>query len=205
MWTQHIALSVTILLSWIWIYSPWSAYTIQALSVIVIAYLLISRLRRHSHAGVSLFATHSDVLLLTSSILLIVWFTGMSQSPLLFLIYVLIFGVSLLYSPSAVVTVAIGTLLFLLPDMIEKQSLIGYIEGVALLCLAPLAYFFGRAFKEKEDAEEQAVLLHDADKLRADTIAQDVAQVLTHEKDRLSTRDVDALNEVLEQTELMRK
>ena len=68
----------------------------------------------------------------------------------------------------------------------------------------PLAYFFGKEYRRNQKDEEEIEALEERSKDAADTISKDIEEVLKDEKSSLKEKDIEKLNEVLEETEDLR-
>jgi len=75
----------------------------------------------------------------------------------------------------------------------------------SLALISPLAYFFGREYKARDIASEKVNALKERTKEAADNISEDIDEVLGDEKANLRQKDVEKLNEVLEETEDLRE
>lgn len=80
-----------------------------------------------------------------------------------------------------------------------------FIKTGSLSLIAPLAYFFGREFREKDKEDSLVEKLKETQREAADTIASDVGEVLEDEKKVIEEKDVEKLNNVLETTEALRE
>lgn len=71
--------------------------------------------------------------------------------------------------------------------------------------ISPLAFFFGKEYRKDEEQQEELEKMKERSKDAADTIAGDVQEVLEKEKKNLKPNDVEKLNDILEETEIMRE
>lgn len=198
-------LIASFLVIFVWNVSPASDYTIQALAVLVILYLLITMVRRKKHTAMENFGGSSDIFILTTAIFLLVNITGDIYSPLYFLLYFLGFGITFIFEPATVFVFVLGAIIVLLPEALKNGSTESFIRIGSIALISPLAFFFGSSYRDRdkmeEGVEEMAERTHDS----ADTISKDVEEVLKEEKSDLKPEAVDKLNEILEETEELRE
>jgi hypothetical protein len=189
----------------LWNVSPASDYTIQALAVLVILYILITLVRRKRHKAMENFGGASDIFILNTAIFLLVFATGDIYSPLFFLLYFLGFGITFIFEPATVFIYVIGAILVLLPEALVNGSMESFLRIGSIALISPLAFFFGSSYKDRDKMEEGVEAMAERTKDSADTISKDVEEVLKDEKAELKPEDVDKLNEILEQTEELRE
>jgi len=200
-----LILIASFLTIFVWNVSPASDYTIQALAVLVIVYLLITLVRRRKHKAMENFGGSSDIFILNTAIFLLVSVTGMIYSPLYFLLYFLGFGITFIFEPATVFVYVVGAILVLLPEALKNGSMESFIRIGSIALISPLAFFFGASYKDRDKMEEGVEQMAERTKDSADTISKDVEEVLKDEKMSLKPEDVNKLNEILEETEELRE
>jgi hypothetical protein len=203
--SHTLLLIVSFAVAFIWSNTVLETYTVQALAVLVLAYLVISFVRRKKNPKAEGFSSSSDIFILNTAIMLLITITGNLYSPLFFLLYFLGFGITFLFEPETVFVFTIGVILVFLPEALKNGSIESYIRIGSVVLISPLAYFFGREYKDR-DAEEAAIeAMQDRSTDAANTIATDVKKILEDERDMLKDKDVEKLNEILEETETLRE
>jgi len=191
-------LAVSFIFVFIWMQTGLSNYTVQMLAALVFLYISISFIRKKRNPKSELFSGSSDIFILNTAILLLISITGNLYSPLFFLVYFLGFGITFIFEPVSVFLFIIGAICVFLPEALKNGSLESYIRLGSIVLISPLAYFFGQQFKQQE---EQAERLKDT----ADTIEKDVREILDTEQSSLKTKDVEKMNEILEEAEELRE
>jgi len=142
-----------VLVTFAWIQNPkLSAYTLQLIAVLIISYFL-----NHFFAGKKLRLTLAiDGLILALVTLLLVSQTGGLSSPLFFLLYILLFGLSLLFDPLITLVFALA-LCFLFYHQVTNLNTL--LQVIGLLLITPLALFFGRQYLKVLEEEEKIKIL----------------------------------------------
>lgn len=188
-----------------WEQSPWTNFTVQVLALMVLIYLLSNVVRRRMKKTEPMWGGIPDVFTLNTAIFLLIFATGQMASWFFFLLYFLGFGITFIFEPFTVFIFAIGTVCIFLPDVLTNGGSLGtYIQLGSFLLISPLPYFFGREYRDREQEEEQIVELTERSEEAGTTIAKDVEDVLTHEKN-LKPQDVEKLNEILEESQDLRQ
>lgn len=192
-------------LAFLWSISPLESYTVEALGGLVLAYFAISFFRKKRNPKAERFSSGSDIFILNTAIILLITITGNLYSPLFFLLYFLGFGITFIFEPATVFVFTIGVVLIFLPEAMKNGSIESYIRIGSVALISPLAYFFGREYKDRDEEEAEIESMQDRSKEAAETISKDVEKVLEDEKSQLPEKDVEKLNEILEETETLRE
>lgn len=200
-----LVLIISFLVVFIWKQTVLSDFTVQALGVLVLAYLLISTIRKKRNPNAEGFSSSSDIFILNTAILLIIGITGNIYSPLFFLLYFLGFGITFIFEPVSVFIFALGTIAVFIPEALKNGSVESFIRLGSIILISPLAYFFGREYQDRDKEEEIIEAMEERSKESADTIAKDVEEIMHEDKRALKTKDVEKLNEILEETEQLRE
>jgi cell division protein FtsB len=100
-----------------------------------------------------------DFSLITFVIFLIIFSTGSLSSPLFFLIYFLLFGISLLMNPTAAFTLAIISTLFFLLNYNKNYLFAEFLQLASIFLIAPLASIFGTQYLKLLQSEQKISLL----------------------------------------------
>jgi len=142
---SYLFLSVAI--TFVWTRSPELSYfNLQLVAFLVIIFFSKSLLFKNMQSKTV------DILILTLIILLLVFSTGAAGSPLFFLLYFLLFGLSFLFEPSITVIFSVILLIFLAPfarTINEAASIF------SLVLITPLALFFGQQYLKNLSAQKR--------------------------------------------------
>ena len=202
---QALVLVLSFVLVFIWEQTPFSGYTIQALAILVALYLIISARKK----GQGFLTMGGDgpwgIFILNTIILLLIFATGSISSGLFFLLYFLGFGIAFVFEPPAIFVFIVGAVLIFLPDTLKGDTFGNFIKVGSLLLISPLAYFFGREYRKSDQQEGDIEALEERTKEAADTISEDVEEIVKNEKQNLKQEDMEKLNEILEETEDLRQ
>ncbi len=201
---HFLTLLASFLFIFIWEQTLLADFTIQLLGVLVFLYLLLTIIRRKKKQ-INNFGGMSDIFLLNTALFLLISLTGNLYSPLFFLLYFLGFGITFIFEPAAVFIFTIGAVCIFLPEILKNLALESFLRIGSLVLIAPLAFFFGASYKDRDKEEAQVDALQERTKDAADTIAKDVETVIKDGKDKLGTKDVEKLNEILEESEQLRE
>lgn len=147
--SHSLFLIIAVVLTGFWVNNPvLSVYTLQLIAVFIILYFFNSWLeKRKSRNPLKTKSRNLEVnsLILTMVILLLVTSTGGSGSALFFLIYFLLFGLSLTLEPASVITLSLALIIFFFSYQ-GHQALDHLIPLFSLFFITPLALFFGRQY-----------------------------------------------------------
>ncbi len=189
---------------YVWQKTPASQYTIPTLGFLVFLYLLLSA--RKKGAGLITLGGEGPfgVLILNTVILLLIFATGGLTSNLYFLLYFLGFGIAFVFEPATVFIFLIGTAFLFVPLGLETNVMENMVKIGSLGLISPLAFFFGKEFRREEKQEVKMEELKERSKDAADTISKDVEEIMEDKKGNLGSKDMDKLNEILEETEDLR-
>jgi signal transduction histidine kinase len=174
------------------------------LGVFMFLYIITS-LKRNKDQKYYRFKEAVNLFSLLTLILILILITGGLSSLLFYTLYFVCFTIVFAFLPETVFVFALATLLFFLPEALERNTMENLIKLGALLALSPIGYFFGKAANQTEKIETMTESLK-ADAAEAgDLISTDIRQVLESEKDRLSPEDQAKLTEALEEAELLKE
>ena len=144
------------------------------------------------------------IFFLNTVILLLIFSTGGIDSVLFFLLYFLAFGIAFVFEPMLIFVFVLGVILVFVPDVIKGDLLVNSLKLGSLLLISPLAFFFGSQYRKSDQQEEAVEALEERTTEAADTISEDIEEVIKDEKDSLKSEDMEKLNEILEETEDLR-
>lgn len=185
--------------------TPLAGYTIQALAMLILLYLVARFIRRKKNPEKAYEGGIPDVFALNTAIFLLIFATGGLASWFFFLLYFLGFGITFIFEPITVFVFALGAIAVFIPSVLTNGGSIGtYIQLGSFLLVSPLPYFFGKEYRDREEQEIEIESLEERSEDAGTTIAKDVEDVIQHEKKNLKPEDMEKLNEILEETEDLR-
>lgn len=202
---QAFVLILSFVIVFVWENSPLSDYTVQTLGFLVFLYLIISARKKGQGFLTMGGGGPWGIFILNTIILLLIFATGGISSSLFFLLYFLGFGIAFVFEPPAVFVFIVGAVLVFLPDALKGDTFGNFIKIGSLLLISPLAYFFGREYRKSDKEESDIEALEERTREAADTISEDVEEVVKNEKQNLKQKDMEKLNEILEETEDLRE
>ncbi len=149
-WPHLGFLFLATLFTFLWVENPrLSVYTAQVIALLIIVYFgrrgVISK--RVSFSKNSFQKISSlDGLVLTMVVLLLVFSSGGASSPLFFLLYFLLFGLSFIWESRLTLffSLFLTIFLFLFAKNINQPT--SFLNPISLLFISPLSLFFGRQF-----------------------------------------------------------
>ncbi len=200
-----LLLTIAFGLVFIWEQSYLVNYTIQCLAILVVFYIVLSLIRKKINPNTELFGSASDIFILTTAILLLINITGNLYSPLFFLLYFLGFGITFIFEPISVFLFTIGTVLIFLPQALKNNAIESYIRLGSIVLISPLAYLFGQEYNERVKQEELTKEKDDRLNDTAETISEDIKDVLKNEAKNLKTSDLEKMKEILDEAEELRE
>jgi len=202
---QFLVLLLSFVLVFVWQNTPLSSYTVTLLGLLIAFYLIVSA-RKHGSGFLSMGGEGPwGIFILNTVIFLLIFSTGSITSPLFFLLYFLGFGIAFVFEPVITFVFVLGTILIFLPGAIKNDITGNFLKLGSLLLISPLAFFFGNEYKRNDKENEEIEALKERAKDSADTISEDIAEVIKEEKVNLKPEDIQKLNEVLEETEDLRE
>ncbi|MBL7078296.1 hypothetical protein ISS42_01395 [Candidatus Shapirobacteria bacterium] len=178
-WTQHPTLSF---------------YNLQLIAALIIVWFLKQKLFSKEEQNTA--RKTLDALILTIVILMLVFATGGANSPLFFLIYFLLFGLSFLFEPPITITLAFILLVFLTPSVKTSNEVASLLS---LFLITPLALYFGRLYLQNLTSEKRAELYQEKWVESEKHLGSQEINVLLW----LSLKLKPGLEEVLDRTSLM--
>lgn len=152
---QSFVIIISSFLVFVIVYTPASDFTGLILSVFISAFIL-QLIYRKVRKNTDLFiGSNFQIFLIITIILLLIFITEGINSSIFFLLYFLLFGITVMFEPAAIfVYVSSIILLFsqqaLVTDIVANMFKLG-----SVILLSPLAYFFGREYRKKEKGQEK--------------------------------------------------
>lgn len=193
---QSILLLLSFGLVYGWEQTPFNAYTIQILGFLIFLYIIISAKKGGLKGGG--FAPKGEswtIFILNTIILLFIVSTGGFTSSLFFLLYFVAFGIAFVFEPATVFIFVIGTVLFFIQDALKDDVTRNFIMLGSLALISPLAYFFGKEYRQDEKQEEAMQNV-------SENIKKDVGEIL--DEDNLNSKEREKLEEVIKETEKLK-
>jgi hypothetical protein len=155
MWLHLLFLAIATFLTWVWTTNPQlSFYTLQLIAGLILVYFFKNLKKpKASYRQYDKVNKSLDALILTMVILLLVFSTGGLNSPLFFLVYFLLFGISFLFEPPLSIGLSLILIVFFLTEVKSANQLV---QLVSLVFVAPLAWFFGQQYLQNLTAQKRA-------------------------------------------------
>ncbi len=184
----------------IWQNSQLAQYGVPFIGFLVFLFLLISiKNKQNLNLGGPL-----NFFILNTILLLFIFSTGGINSNLFFLLYFLLFAAAFIMHPKSVFIIPISLIIIFWYQIFEGDVSANIIKMASISILSPLAYFFGIQFKKNDKDEDEILKTKERATSSADDIAKDVEQVIESGKEKLSGKEIEKLNDVLEETESLR-
>jgi hypothetical protein len=135
---------ITVVVAFLISISPLSSYGLQIAAFMIVIYVGLSFLIRKRLLSANIKVT-LDVLIFSLTTSLLVFTTGGFNSPVFFLSYFLLFGVSLFSSPltATAITITFALLFIVAP---KSDLWLDILQIVSLLAIAPLSVLFGQQY-----------------------------------------------------------
>lgn len=153
--TQSLVIILSTLILFVIVFTEniaYSPYILGLFFICAIIYGLIKKKRKH----VEIFSANNlEIFTIMTSVLLIIFLTGGIKSPIFFLTYFLLFGITFIFEPLTIFVFLIGMAILFGPESIQGDVFGNTIKLGSLIILAPIAYFFGREHKKRERLSNQ--------------------------------------------------
>lgn len=201
---QCLTLALSVISIFIWQNSPLKDYTAALLGLFIVLYFLVSA-RKKGRGFLTLGEGATGIFILNSLIFLLIFSTGGLNSGLFFVLYFLAFGIAFVFEPLTVFVFVVGAIILFLPYLNGAELVSNLLKVGSLILISPLAYFFGSQYKRGDKIDEELNAIREREKEAADTISEDIEEVVKDEKENLKSDDLEKLNEVLEETEDLRQ
>lgn len=187
-------LLIAVALAFFWTSNPHlSYYNLQLIAVFIVFFFVNQIIARHHRHKINLTI---DAVIFTVIILLLVISTGGLTSPLFFLIYFLMFGLSLLFEPLISFSLAAVLMLFFLFTPTKEEPLKEALQLFSLLLITPIAMFFGKQYLKVLQDEEKIKILEEEEEILEQQIKKEETDVLLWTSLELKR----GLTEILDQT-----
>lgn len=187
-------------LVFVWQNSQLAQYSIPFIGFMVFLFLLISiKNKQNLNLGGPM-----NFFILNTILLLFIFSTGGINSNLFFLLYFLLFAASFIMDPRSVFIVPVSLVIIFWSQIFQGEVAANIIKIASIAILSPLAYFFGMQFKKNDKKEDEILKDKERTSATADEISNDVKEVIESGKSKLSPKEVEKLNEILEETKDLR-
>lgn len=154
MWLHLFFLIIALVLTWVWTSHPQlSFYSLQLIAALIILYFA-KNIKKASKVKTGPI----DALILTIVVLLLVFSTGGLNSPLFFLFYFLLFGISFLFEPPLAISFSLVLVIFLTFQLQTPSQILAIIS---LIFVSPLALFFGQQYLQNLAAKKRIKIFKD--------------------------------------------
>lgn len=174
---HSLFLTISVALTFWWVNHPTlSYYNLQLIGAFVLVYFLASSLSRR-YPSYQKLGKYLNAVIFSMVILLIVVSTGNLTSPIFFLIYFLLFGLSFMLEP--VVAISLTTIYSIFSVLFSGGM--GMTETLTLASawfITPLALFFGQSYLKMLEQKNQIKILHKQKKKTSKQLEQDETDVL---------------------------
>jgi len=191
---HSLFLVVSVILAFFWTNNPHlSYYNLQLIAVFIIFFFINQVITRHHPHKIN---RTIDAAIFTMVVLLLVISTGGLNSPLFFLLYFLMFGLSLLFEPLITFSLSITMVLFFLFTPTEKELFKEILQLFSLILITPMAMFFGKQYLKLLRDEEKIKILEEEQNVIEEEIEREETNILLW----VSLELKKGLTEILDQT-----
>jgi hypothetical protein len=168
---NSLFLITSVALSFLWVSHPdLSLYTLQLIAVFILLFFFLNKLKKPQLINSLILAS-----IFTMVVMLLVLSTGGLQSPLFFLIYFLLFGLSLTLEPMATMVLSlILTLFFISQNPLGSPEL--FIPLFSLILITPLSLIFGQQYLKNLKYKGRIKIL----KKQGQEMSEDISQEETN-------------------------
>lgn len=195
---QSSVLVASFLLVYLWQQTQLASYTIQALGFLIFLYIITSLRTKGVMPADIAKSGYLQIFILNTVILLLIFSTGGLESALFFLLYFILFGIAFVFDPKTVFVFAAGVFLLFFQEASKGDYTKTFTLLGSILLISPLAFYFGKEFRFSSKLERKT-------QQSAQTIAKDIDVVLKKDGASMEEEDVEKLDEILEETEKLRK
>ena len=198
---DSILLVASFLIVFIWQNSQFEAFTVPFIGFLVFMFLLISiKNKKNLNLGGPV-----NFFILNTILLLFIFSTGGISSNLFFLVYFLLFAAAFIMDPRSVFIIPVSIIVVFWSQIFEADVTANIIKMASLSILSPLAYFFGVQFSKNDKKDDEILKTKERAVSSAQNIAKDVGDVIESGKEKLSSKEVEKLNDVLEEAQDLRQ
>jgi len=197
---HSLLILASFLLVFVWQNSDFSNFTVPFIGFLIFLFLLISvKNKKNLNLG-----GPYNFFILNTVVLLLIFSTGGFSSDLFFLIYFLLFAAAFIMNPKSVFIFPVGAIIIFWQDISQATTVANLIKIASIVLFSPVAYFFGIGFRRNEELDEDKFKADERKKDSADQISEDVEKVLESGKEKLEPKEIEKLDDILEETESLR-
>lgn len=196
--TQALTVLASFLVVFLWNTFDLGDITIPAVGLLIIFYLIISKRTKQLSGGGSEKINQVSIFIITTLILLVISSTGGIASPLFFLLFFLSFVIAFLLLPEIIIAFVLGVILFFLPEAISMDTTNNLLKIGSILLIAPLSYFFGKEYRDREKEKEKI-------RQAASTIETEAIDVLRKKDEVLTINEKAELTDIIAESEELKK
>ncbi len=201
LYIDYLLVLGSFILVFIWQNTQFAQYSIPFVGFLVFLFLLISFKRKQNlNLGGPI-----NFFILNTILLLFIFSTGGIESNLFFLIYFLLFAAAFIMDPKSVFIIPLALIVIFWSQIFEKDMTANIIKMASISALSPLAYFFGVQFKKNDKTSDEILQAKERAAASADEISSDVKEVIESGKSKLNSKELNKLNEILEETKDLRE
>lgn len=172
-------------------------YAPYLLAFAIIIFSLFIWIKNKSKSASQLFTgTPLEIYAISFVILLIVVLTNGLSSPLFFFLYFILFLLAFISKPLTIWTFLLSVVLFFMPT-IASFTFDAYLKIASLILITPIAFFVAREFEKRQQLNSRI-------EAKADDIIQE-AEVLKENTDPSAVEENEAINEIIEEAESLKK
>ena len=185
----------------VWQNTEFAQFTVQAIGFLIFLYVISAAKNKWKVS----IGGEPGIFILKSVFLLLIFQTGGLSSPLFLLLFFILFGVAIVMEPYIVFVLVFSWLLLFVSFLEGGEVLPNILRLGALALISPLSYLFGKIYNKQGKISENVLDMKERTKEAADTISEDVEEVLEKDKDKIGAEETEKLNEILEETEDLRE
>ncbi len=144
---HSLILILTIVLAFVFAKSPFAVYDLQLTALLFIILFVAKRLKKGGRL--------LEAVIFTAIIFVIVNTTGGVGSPFFFLLYFLLFSLSLLLEPAVSIATTLTSVAFFLLTLPPDRGVNNLLPIFSLAFLTPFALFMGQEYLKEQRAKQQ--------------------------------------------------
>lgn len=142
-------------------------------------------------------------LLLTTTILELIFSTGGINSFLFILLYFAAFCLAFMLEPASIFTFMVLCIITFLPSAVKTDTLANLTKILSLILISPLAYFFGYELQNRQAIASHEKQLEIAAYEATTQINEDVTKILRDKQHALSQDDIQSLQDIAVEANLL--
>lgn len=147
---QSFVVIISTLIVFLIVNTEFNEYTVYVLGLLLIMGIINVLIKKLTNKSELFTGSNLEMLFLTIVVLLIIFLTGGIASPIFFLLYFLLFGISFMFEPVIIFVMLSSVLILFAQDALNNDPYANILKLLSLLLLSPLAFFFGNEYKKRE-------------------------------------------------------